>query len=178
MTRVESPPQSSTSGPAAKRGRGKPGRARVRSQAHPIWNYLVRRAWIHLVLLAGVALFVFPFIWMVGTSMKTDEEMADTAWFPTIPQFRPESPYVRAAPKLERAGGATEAQWEAALPKLREITQEALKKAELPAGAQRVDTQQYRQAVLQTLIDRLSAKVRYDLWRRGARSCIRRIASR
>lgn len=121
------------------------------------------------MLLAGIVVFMFPFIWMVGTSMKTDEEMGNTAWFPAIPHFCPGSPYVRSTPKLERPGGATQSEWNAALPTLTGITRDALKNAELPPGAGHVDLVRYKRCAIQMLIDRISTKVRFDLWAKGGK---------
>src|SRR3954468_611059 len=59
-------------------------------------RYLAGHAWAHLLLLSGIAIFLFPFVYMVATSLKTDEELTGTDWFPTLPQFEPASPRVRA----------------------------------------------------------------------------------
>src|SRR3954447_6624990 len=50
-------------------------------------NYYVTRGWLHLVLLTGVAIFIFPFVWMIGTSMKTDDEVTSDQWLPAVPTF-------------------------------------------------------------------------------------------
>src|SRR6185369_16197968 len=42
----------------------------------------------HLLLLTGGITFLFPFLWMLLTSMKTDEELAAGSWLPSIPHFR------------------------------------------------------------------------------------------
>src|SRR5436190_15055316 len=60
-------------------------------------RYMLGHAWAHLLLLAGIALFLFPFVYMFATSLKTDEELTETGWFPSIPQFTPSSSHVRAA---------------------------------------------------------------------------------
>jgi multiple sugar transport system permease protein len=50
-----------------------------------------RRSAVHLILLCGVAIFIFPFVWMVATSLKTDEELANSnSWWPSFPHFRSE----------------------------------------------------------------------------------------
>ncbi|HWP41497.1 MAG TPA: carbohydrate ABC transporter permease [Tepidisphaeraceae bacterium] len=65
-----------------------PGIGRIR-------RYLVTRGWAHALLLFGSAMFLFPFFWMVITSLKTDEELAESRWLPAIPRFRACSPYPR-----------------------------------------------------------------------------------
>src|SRR3954451_15496571 len=61
--------------------------------------YFTNHGWVHALLLLSVWLFLFPFLWMLATSVKTDEELMDGAILPTIETFRPTSPYVR--PRLE-----------------------------------------------------------------------------
>ena len=34
-------------------------------------HYFVQRGWLHLILLTGVGIFIFPLVWMAATSMKT-----------------------------------------------------------------------------------------------------------
>src|SRR4051812_9963783 len=63
--------------------------------------YFSRTGWIHILLLLSVWLFLFPFFWMVATSIKTDEELTETKVLPEIAHFRPASPYVR--PPVEPA---------------------------------------------------------------------------
>lgn len=47
----------------------------------------------HVAMLACCALFLFPFAWMLGTSVKTDEELAEAkSWWPTVPKFCATSP--------------------------------------------------------------------------------------
>jgi multiple sugar transport system permease protein len=51
------------------------------------------RIFVHLLLLAIAAAFLFPFAWMILTSAKTDEEVAAGRWLPAMPAHRWESPY-------------------------------------------------------------------------------------
>ena len=43
---------------------------------------------IHVTLIVMAALFVYPFVWMIGMSLKTDEEATNTSLLPTMPTFR------------------------------------------------------------------------------------------
>src|SRR5438105_4592462 len=63
-------------------------------------NYVVARGWMHLVLLTGVGIFIFPFVWMLGTSIKTDDEVTSEKWLPAVPTFVARSPYALPAPDL------------------------------------------------------------------------------
>jgi len=69
--------------------------AAPRPQIGRFRRYLLTRGWAHALLLFGSAMFLFPFFWMVITSLKTDEELAESRWLPAIPRFRAHSPYPR-----------------------------------------------------------------------------------
>lgn len=72
-------------------------------------SYVVARGWLHLILLTGLGIFIFPFLWMVFTSMKTDDELTSPDWMPAIPSFKSHSPYVLGAPELIKPIGVSEA---------------------------------------------------------------------
>jgi ABC-type glycerol-3-phosphate transport system permease component len=49
---------------------------------------MIRKTLIHLLLLAGLAVVLFPFAWMISTSLKTKQEAQSNAhFFPAQPQF-------------------------------------------------------------------------------------------
>ena len=51
------------------------------------------RVLVHLLLVCVAAVFLFPFVWMLLTSAKTDEEVAAGRRLPALPTFRDSSPY-------------------------------------------------------------------------------------
>ncbi len=55
-----------------------------------------RRVGLHGALLAGCVLFSLPFVWLVGTSLKYEEEVFvyPPKWIPILPRKIDESPYV------------------------------------------------------------------------------------
>src|SRR5215470_11124225 len=55
-------------------------------------RYVISHGWMHLILLVGVCIFIFPFIWLFFTSVKTDDEVTSKSWIPSIPTFRAQSP--------------------------------------------------------------------------------------
>ena len=59
-----------------------------------------RRAVIHLLLLGGAALMIFPFIWMISTSLKDIGEVFTVApkWIPSVLRFDNSAAAWRAAP--------------------------------------------------------------------------------
>ena len=44
---------------------------------HRFLRYVANRGWVHLLMLTFAALFLFPFVWMLNTSFKTDEEVSE-----------------------------------------------------------------------------------------------------
>ena len=65
MTALEPPPQVKP-----KQARPVPKPARRSRFA----DYFVTRGWAHLILLSGTGIFLFPLLWMLSTSIKSDEE--------------------------------------------------------------------------------------------------------
>ena len=130
-------------------------------------RHLAQHAWLHLLLITGALVFLFPFAWLIGSSLKTDEEIAEPTWFPALPTFKESSPYVRAAPQIEPPIGIGRREFEAVLPRLLEITQAAVHKAPLPSGAETVDQIAYRDAAIAMLVKKLSPKIKHTLWEGG-----------
>src|SRR5947207_6432077 len=91
-------------------------------------KYVVSHGWLHLILLCGVGIFMFPFVWMVGTSMKTDDEVTDQKWMPSIPRFVPRSPFVLAGPDVVKPTPVEPAVWERIHDRLLNITRDAVGK--------------------------------------------------
>src|SRR4051812_16542176 len=84
------------------------------------------RIWPHLLMLAGACFFLFPFLWMVLTSFKTDQEVSEGEWWPTVPHFRRVSPYARSAVQVHKPTLVSDAQWSATLPLLEQAALAAL----------------------------------------------------
>jgi multiple sugar transport system permease protein len=72
------------------------GSARVAKQQKQSWLHhrrtrqILRQLGIHLMLIPAAALFLLPFIWMVGTSLKSDTQLFvyPPIWIPIPPQWR------------------------------------------------------------------------------------------
>src|SRR4051794_38472468 len=60
-------------------------------------TYFTTRGWVHALLLLSIWMFLFPFFWMLATSVKTDEELTESRVLPQVVRFVPSSPYVRPA---------------------------------------------------------------------------------
>jgi multiple sugar transport system permease protein len=130
----------------------------------PLVRYIVEHGWIHLTLLTGIAIFLFPFVYMIATSFKTDEELTDTSWFPAVPHFESTSPRVRARPAVMRPTEAPAEVWEKVLPQLLQVTRKAVDAAPLPAGASAVDAEAYRASATEFIVARIVPRLNLDLW--------------
>ena len=88
-----------------RRGRGKEGRSR------PLWQ----TALLHAVLVALSVVFLIPLLWLIGSSLKTDDQIKafPPEWLPNLPYYAEGSPYMDA---YERAKALRNAHgdWQAA----------------------------------------------------------------
>src|SRR5687768_6428892 len=87
---------------------------------------VLKRFGIHLMLVLFAAAFVFPFAWMLTTSIKTDEEINHPALWPGLPRFRGASPYARRPVELVKPGHIDDAPWDAAVPELMTTARRAI----------------------------------------------------
>src|SRR3954452_15506100 len=125
------------------------------TRAEAIARYIVRRGWSHLLLVTAAMIFLFPFAWMIATSIKTDEETLAGDWWPALPSFRDHSQYVRPAVNIERPTGVTDEQWERSLPAFRAQVDRAIDEA--IAGRDQIppqDRAELRQAAAPVLLNR------------------------
>jgi ABC-type glycerol-3-phosphate transport system permease component len=135
-----------------------------RPKSSRLARYLASRAWLHVTLLLFVAIFLFPFVYMFATSMKTDEELIDRTYFPTIPTFQGVSPRVRQIAAPERPPEAPAERWEEMIPQFTKITRDAVDAAKLPVGGDAVDADAYRTAATNFLLHRLIPRLGVDAW--------------
>lgn len=54
----------------------------------------IRTLTLHLVLVISSLFFAFPFIWLLGTSCKSPEELLPVRWLPQLPPPVMQSPYI------------------------------------------------------------------------------------
>jgi multiple sugar transport system permease protein len=129
-------------------------------------GYFVRVGWLHLCLLTCALIFTFPFLWMVETSLRTDEELTDPSWLPAIPSFVQQSPYVRNAPPIVRPLGITTKQWDEILPQLTEIAHdEALRM--IPRDS-RVNPADYAASASAVIVNTVTPRLPSKVWDAGA----------
>jgi len=84
------------------------------------WRRVSTRASIHLLLLVMMAGCIYPLVWMFMTSIKTDEELAQSDDLPELPAYRAHSPYVRDAPEIATPIDVDPSRFREVLPHLRE----------------------------------------------------------
>jgi ABC-type glycerol-3-phosphate transport system permease component len=141
---------------------------------HRFGRWVAARGWAHLLLLTAAAIFLYPFLWMVSISIKTDEELADNA-APELPSFLPASPYVRPPPKLDAPEGASEATWRRLEPALLRQAQEVTKAA-LPEGVP-VDAEAWARSAAAVLTQQAIARVPRTAWAGEGESALAAFAS-
>ena len=130
---------------------------RARKAPPPLARYFVSRGWLHLLLLVGLGVFLFPLLWMAATSMKTDDELTNGAWLPATPRFVERSPYVREAPAPAKPIGIEPARFENFLPMLESATRQAVD------GANPISPD-HAAAGAALLLNRMTGRVEAKLW--------------
>src|SRR5688572_734151 len=137
------------------------------------WGFVRRalpRVGTHLLLILFAAAFVFPFAWMLTTSIKTDEEINDPTLWPGLPRFRDASPYARRPVKLVKPGHIDDAPWDAAVPQLLQSARRALADAvpsnPPPILAEQLDA--YVASSASVLVSELVGRLDLALWSQPA----------
>ncbi len=120
-------------------------------------RYFVTRGWLHLILLTGVCIFIFPLLWMAATSMKTDDELTNGRWLPEVPRFVGRSPYVLDAPAPVKPIGVSADHFAKFLPLLNQMTRAA-------AEAAAPDSPDHAAAGAALLLNRMTGRIPAPLW--------------
>ncbi len=146
--------------------------ARVRSRDRraelaSAWRWIWMRGSIHALLLVAVAGCMYPLVWMFMTSIKTDEELAQSDDLPSLPVFRDHSPYVRDEPAIVTPDDVDPTRFRELLPRLREtaveLTRAALPKQMPPA----VDGAAWASSAAAALVSRTLVQLPRQAWRDG-----------
>jgi multiple sugar transport system permease protein len=132
-------------------------------------SYLRTEVWVHVILVPGVVLFLVPFLWMLSTSLKTDEELVEARVLPALPTFRATSPYVRDVAAPEQPPDVPPGRWHAMLPMLLSIAKAAVAQAQhesvYAASAAHINRERHHEAAAQVVVNTLLAKLNKALWR-------------
>jgi multiple sugar transport system permease protein len=127
-------------------------------------SYLIARGCVHLMLLCIAGVFIFPFLWMLGMSLKTDDEAASGNLFPSFPTFRADSPFVRNSQEPERPAELSGERWSLLLPQFVAWAREQVAKGMLPAGMRPVDADSLRDAAAAELAGRIISRIGKQTW--------------
>src|SRR5438874_4595373 len=131
-------------------------------------TYFTRTGWAHVLLLLAAWMFLFPFVWMLATSVKTDEELMDPGVLPPIVRFQPSSPYVRSKVEPIKPADVTKARWDQMIPTLRLLASAAIEKYQnahpAPPAIDAIDPNLHRQSASAVLVTHLVAKIDRRLW--------------
>lgn len=131
------------------------------------WRWVWRRGSIHALLLVAVAGCMYPLVWMFMTSIKTDEELAQSDDVPSLPVFRDHSPYVRDEPTIPTLDDVDPTRFRELLPRLRETAAE-LTRAALPTPVPpAVDGAAWASSAAMALVSRTIVQLPRQAWREG-----------
>jgi len=129
-----------------------------------VGRWFARRGWVYLLLLCGVGIFMLPLVWMVGMSIKTDDEAVSTRIFPEIPTFRADSPIVRKPNQPQRPEGVAPADWKELLPLLIRQARASLDACPIPPGGEPAGAQILRDDAATQLTAKLVEKLPEKSW--------------
>lgn len=127
-------------------------------------RYVLSRGWLHVILLCGTTIFLFPFVWMVGTSMKTDEEITNGRWMPSVPTFVAKSPYVLSAPELVKPLQVSAELWDRYSPTLLDETRRLVSQR---LAADAPDRDEHIDSASISVMNRLTGRIDDDAWTAG-----------
>ena len=136
----------------------------ITADARRFARYVIEHGWMHLILLAGVGIFIFPFVWLVMTSFKTDEEVTSPSLMPSIPTFTARSPYVMPPPQLIMPLEVPAGRWDAVSPKLLEMSRTAALARLKTLGSDPVDPAQHADSAAAVIVNNLAARLPTATW--------------
>ena len=150
------------------------GTRRKATLAHRFGLWVSDKGWIHVLLFTGVAICVYPFLWMFMMSIKTDEELAETRVSSSLPSFQARSPYVRARVSVERPEDVSSGRWASLEPRLWELTLSVVHPrlpALLPPS---VDRREWASSAASVLMSRILPRVPRATWQESSDTVVER----
>jgi ABC-type glycerol-3-phosphate transport system permease component len=130
-------------------------------------RYVVGRGWLHLSLLTCVGIFLLPFVWMIATSFKTDQELLEPGWFGSLPRFVSTSPYVLPAAAIDKPVAVEQQAWEQMLPLLHEQARSAARQFLDSRSDLVIDREAQVESASAALVNRLASRLDASLWASG-----------
>jgi len=137
---------------------------------------LARRLTIHAILLAGCAAFAMPFLWLVSTSAKQNDELAvfPPRWVPRIPWHSDRSPFVdgAACDAMKAPGQLDERTWGRLRPAIEDAlwtrVRETLPAERLADIEAMADQEQFRPQIVRGLWLQIQELVPERIWKEAA----------
>ena len=139
--------------------------SRSRSGAARFLRYVAARGTLHLTLLTGAALFLLPFLWMVFTSLRTDEEALEPGFFPIVPTFRAQSPYVRRTPPIDKPRDVADGEWKQVLPQFQQATRAAVEAELRQHPVPGVDGEKLADAAVPVIVNQIAPRLPRELYK-------------
>jgi multiple sugar transport system permease protein len=127
-------------------------------------RWVAARGWVHVLLVTGLAICFYPLLWMLLTSIKTDDELARDEVLPAIPTFRAESPYVRDPVETVAPADVEAARFESILPELRRLTTSVVLSNEPRQALPSVDRQRWVASAASVLLNATLAQMPRQAW--------------
>jgi ABC-type glycerol-3-phosphate transport system permease component len=131
-------------------------------------KYFTRSGWAHALLLLAAWMFLFPFVWMLATSVKTDEELMEPGVLPPAAHFHPDSPYVRGEIQPIKPSDVEIARWNQMLPSLTELANRVIEQYQHSHPAEPsiapFDADKHRQSASAALVNSVVSKLDRRLW--------------
>ncbi len=144
--------------------KGKASKIKIYFKAKKVFSFVL----YHVILIIGAVVFSAPFIWLIGTSFKAQDEMYPPSWFPPAPPHVLNSPYFGANPNElpVKPPEVDDNTWEKYLKDGREVVREALleRKPYLPEFIQQYVNEKY---LVDVLIGTLYRRMPKELWSGG-----------
>jgi multiple sugar transport system permease protein len=135
------------------------------SIAQHFGHWIADKGWIYVLLLTGVAICVYPFVWMLLMSIKTEEELAESEVSSSLPSFREHSPYVRQRASIERPEDVSAAQWSELEGPLWELTLSVIRASLLSPMPPSVDRTAWVSSAASMLIGRILPRMPRAIWK-------------
>jgi ABC-type glycerol-3-phosphate transport system permease component len=133
---------------------------------------VARRITLHGALVSGAVLFLIPFAWLIGTTLKYNSNIFifPPRWLPSLPRVVDRSPYVVAAPHIRRPSGVSATHWRKLAPELRDILWTGARPYLPPHSLNLVQRTAARRAVGMLLLRHFIAATPRSLWRTDAQA--------
>jgi len=137
---------------------------------------------VHGLLLLGCAAFSMPFVWLISTSFKYDEELLayPPRWMPAIPHAVERSPYLteEESPPVERPAGMDEDRWRTVQPKIDDAIWDRARPFLNADAATAFPEVELRDAVTRALWNRVAAGIARERWQDADDRLVATVAQR